>query len=105
MWCVFVQITDVTEILGKGDATDAFEEVGHSSTATSMMNSYLIGVLAGSDSGYVGGSLETKEEKTVQEKRNPSASTSFLDILMPLLIIGIAFAAWYFYYYNKDNKS
>ncbi|XXG44596.1 hypothetical protein AAC387_Pa01g4356 [Persea americana] len=96
------------EAAGKGDATDAFEEVGHSSTATSMMNSYLIGVLAGSDSGYAGGSpqsLNAKEEKTVQEKRNPSASTSFSDFLMPLLIIGIAFAAWYFYYYNKDNKS
>lgn len=101
------------DFLGKGDVTDAFEEVGHSSTATSMMSSYLIGVLEGSDSSYVGGSpqnLKTKEEvgsikaNTLQEKRPSSTSTSFSDFLMPLLIIGIAFAA-YFYYYNKGIKA
>ncbi|XP_058101888.1 cytochrome b5-like [Magnolia sinica] len=87
-----------------GDATEAFEEVGHSSTATAMMSGYLIGVLEGSDyRDDVGGPHQEQPEggfvtaKTVQEKRPPSASAGLLDFLVPLLIVAIALGAWYFY--------
>ncbi|XP_043695804.1 cytochrome b5-like [Telopea speciosissima] len=94
------------EAAAKGDATEDFDDVGHSSTATAMMSSYLIGVLkSGADSGDVAGSSKSvKEEKQerfvpakVSEEKKQSSS-AFMN-LIPLLIIAVAFAAWY--YLNK----
>ncbi|XP_068665075.1 uncharacterized protein [Aristolochia californica] len=92
----------LVEASGKGDATEAFEEVGHSSTAISMMTSYLIGVLEGSSSGEVANPKEEEAfvpAKTVEANRAPTPLFSnFLQLLLPLLVTGLAFGVWYVFY-------
>ncbi|XP_077225300.1 uncharacterized protein LOC143858536 [Tasmannia lanceolata] len=90
------------EVSGK-DATEAFEEVGHSVSAVSMMSSYLVGVVEKAsndeDEDDVGiqqaaGKAEGFAVKTSQE--NKGSSVNFFELLLPLLVIGVALA-WYFY--------
>ncbi|KAK8931263.1 hypothetical protein KSP39_PZI016105 [Platanthera zijinensis] len=85
----------------------AFEDVGHSSTAMGMIESYLIGSI---------GDQARKEDEppkpardplpasTVPERPEPATpSTSFMDIVLPLLILALAFAAWYYLTYINVN--
>ncbi|KAF8402434.1 hypothetical protein HHK36_013390 [Tetracentron sinense] len=93
------------EASGKGDATKGFEEVGHSSTATSMMSGYLIGVLdQGSTSGSAAGAeqsskvvaREEKETTLIERKPSSAAFMNLFPYLIPLLIVALAFGGWYF---------
>ncbi|KAG0499824.1 hypothetical protein HPP92_004515 [Vanilla planifolia] len=78
--------------------TQSFEDVGHSSVATTMMEEYLIGAVDGE-----GASKERKATagdssltKNPQPERKPSAaSRDFTDILLPLFILALAVAACY----------
>lgn len=85
-----------------GDATEAFEEVGHSTSAISMMNSYLIGSIKGyvppsaSKAATVGGSDVPPNSSRMQGNKGPPAPNTFLDFLLPLFVLGLAFAAWYY---------
>ncbi|KAM0940701.1 putative cytochrome b5-like heme/steroid binding domain, cytochrome b5, heme-binding protein [Dioscorea sansibarensis] len=91
---------------GSGDATQSFEDIGHSSTATSMMVGYLIGALE----GYEAGESAKKDQEPVrepvrarvlQERTAPSARLS--DYLWPLLILALAFGAWFYAnYYSAE---
>lgn len=67
-----------------GDATDAFEDVGHSTDARELMKDYLVGDIVESE----------RKNRTVQERTTPSApasqSSSWSGWLIPL---GIAIAA------------
>nr|UTK45970.1 b5-A [Tripterygium wilfordii] len=77
------------------DATNDFEDVGHSDNARDMMDQYCIGEIDG---------------KTVPEKRNyipaqtpaynqdktPEFVVKVLQFLVPLLILGLAFAVRHF---------
>ncbi|XP_010277835.1 PREDICTED: cytochrome b5-like [Nelumbo nucifera] len=97
------------EASANGDATEAFDDVGHSSTATSMMNSYLIGFLEGSDAGKDIGGLQTMREKKekgsalakAKKEMKPSVVINLMQYSIPLIIFGVAFGAWYFL--NKAN--
>ncbi|KAL5998424.1 hypothetical protein ACLOJK_009364 [Asimina triloba] len=98
----------IIQASGNGDATEAFEEIGHSSTATAMMSSYLIGVLGDDVGGYQKGKVGEEQEgdfvpaSTLQGKKpSPTASGGFLDLLLPLLIVALAVGAWYFYKQGK----
>ncbi|XP_020249842.1 cytochrome b5-like [Asparagus officinalis] len=82
-----------------GDATESFEEVGHSSTATSMMEGYLIGT--------VEGQVNTRDSTGAPKPpagggapRNKALleapSSSFTDYLLPLLVLALAFGSWYY---------
>ncbi|KAJ0972947.1 hypothetical protein J5N97_020906 [Dioscorea zingiberensis] len=78
-----------------GDATKSFEEVGHSSTAKSLMKGYLIGTVEGYEAGE--GAAEDQElmrGRVLQERNAPSAS--LLDYILPVLILAVAFGAWYY---------
>ncbi|XP_078447474.1 uncharacterized protein LOC144716245 isoform X2 [Wolffia australiana] len=50
---------------GTGDATQSFEDVGHSSSAKSMMNRYLIGNVEGYDADF----RAALKEKVAAERR------------------------------------
>ncbi|URE08974.1 Cytochrome b5 [Musa troglodytarum] len=87
----------ILHVSASGDATQAFDDVGHSSTATSMMESYVIGTVE----GYASGIKPTSRHRLPKQEQ-PPPSYSFTDYLLPLLVLGIAFAAWYYLtFYSK----
>ncbi|OEL33369.1 Cytochrome b5 [Dichanthelium oligosanthes] len=85
-----------------GDATEAFEEVGHSTSAISMMDSYLIGSIKGyvhpsaSKSTDPWGLDAPPNSRTMPGNKGPPNPNTFLDFLLPLFVLGLAFAAWYY---------
>ncbi|XP_062204674.1 uncharacterized protein LOC133906716 [Phragmites australis] len=93
-----------------GDATEAFEEVGHSTSAISMMDCYLIGSIEGyvppsaskaTDAASVGA---PPNSRTMQGNKGPPNPNTFLDFLLPLFVLGLAFAAWYYQtFVSKGN--
>uniref|UniRef100_A0A0A8XZQ3 Cytochrome b5 heme-binding domain-containing protein n=1 Tax=Arundo donax TaxID=35708 RepID=A0A0A8XZQ3_ARUDO len=95
---------------GSGDATEAFEEVGHSTSAINMMESYLIGSIE----GYMPSSASKATDawsinpppnsREMQGKKGPPNPNTFLDFLLPLFVLGLAFAAWYYLtFVSKSN--
>lgn len=91
-----------------GDATDSFEEVGHSSSATNMMEDFLIGTVDGltgtnsrGSAAVAGGSVP---EKPLLEKKKASVFSTFIELLMPLLVLGLALGAWYYLTFLSDEK-
>ncbi|KAJ3703550.1 hypothetical protein LUZ61_007255 [Rhynchospora tenuis] len=90
-----------------GDATDAFENVGHSTSAVSMMESYLIGSVEGYVAPYVAtGEASSRPASSAQgNKGKPASSASFVDYLLPVLVLIFAFVAWYYLtFISKDEK-
>ncbi|RRT82357.1 hypothetical protein GW17_00007890 [Ensete ventricosum] len=83
-----------------GDATQAFDDVGHSSTATSMMESYVVGTVE----GYVSGIKPTSRHRLLKQEQ-PPPSYSFTEYLLPLLVLGVAFAAWYYLTFYAKAKA
>ncbi|KAI4970603.1 cytochrome b5-like [Hordeum vulgare subsp. vulgare] len=85
-----------------GDATEAFEDVGHSTSAISMMSSYLIGSIkdyvppSASNGTTVGGSDVLPDSRTMQRNKGSPAPNAFLDFVLPLCMLVLAFAAWYY---------
>ncbi|XAR53926.1 hypothetical protein NMG60_11028869 [Bertholletia excelsa] len=73
------------------DATDDFEDVGHSDSAREMMSQYYIGEIDPS-------TLPQKEQYKPPPKAAPSANEGpgillkILQFILPLLILGLAFA-------------
>ncbi|VAI91411.1 unnamed protein product [Triticum turgidum subsp. durum] len=85
-----------------GDATEAFEDVGHSTSAISMMSSYLIGSIedyvppsATKDATAIGSDV-LPDSRTMQRNKGSPAPNTFLDFVLPLCMLGVAFAAWYY---------
>ncbi|XP_073013280.1 uncharacterized protein [Typha latifolia] len=91
-----------------GDATNSFEEVGHSTSAISMMENYLIGAIEGYTAKSEGGRKtmdlgEAARAKRMQESNQPSYT--FFDYLLPLLVLGLAFVAWYYLTFYSEAKA
>ncbi|RWW28716.1 hypothetical protein GW17_00006798, partial [Ensete ventricosum] len=87
-----------------GDATQAFDDVGHSSTAISMMEGYVIGTVE----GHVSADEPSKRVgglQRLQRKQPPPPSRNFSDFLLPLLVLGSAFAAWYYLNFYSVPKA
>ncbi|XP_042507042.1 cytochrome b5-like [Macadamia integrifolia] len=78
----------------KGDATEDFDEVGHTTAATAMMTCYYLGDLKDSDSNSDDGAAEEeKYERFVPPKASHQSSLVFMK-LIPFLILVMAFAVW-----------
>ncbi|KAL0737873.1 hypothetical protein Bca4012_014083 [Brassica carinata] len=73
------------------DATDDFEDVGHSSTAKAMLDEYYVGDI---DSATVPAKTEFVPPPTNHTQSNQNKSSDFLikilQFLVPLLILGLA---------------
>jgi cytochrome b involved in lipid metabolism len=67
-----------------GYATDAFEDVGHSTDAREMMKKYAIGKLAENDR------QKKSTKKTFSAPRSDDSSSSWVSWLVPLVIAGAA---------------
>lgn len=73
------------------DATDDFEDVGHSSTAKAMLDEYYVGDI---DSATVPAKTKFVPPPSNQTQSNQNKSSDFLikilQFLVPLLILGLA---------------
>ncbi|XP_074568622.1 uncharacterized protein LOC141825131 [Curcuma longa] len=86
-----------------GDATQAFEEIGHSSAAISSMKSYLIGTIE----GHVSGDQKPPKPTTASQREPPPPppSYSLTDYFLPLLVLAVASAAWYYLTFYSKTKA
>ncbi|XP_064955909.1 uncharacterized protein LOC135607775 [Musa acuminata AAA Group] len=86
-----------------GDATQAFDDVGHSSTAIIMMEGYVIGTVE----GHVPVDEPSKPVSGLQrlQRKQSPPSYNFSDFLLPLLVLGSAFAAWYYLNFYSVPKA
>ncbi|XP_073131506.1 cytochrome b5-like isoform X2 [Henckelia pumila] len=73
------------------DATDDFEDVGHSDSAREMMDKYLIGEIDMSTVPRKRTYIPPQDAKYNQDK-TPEFVIKILQFLVPLLILGLAFA-------------
>ncbi|KAJ1686105.1 hypothetical protein LUZ63_017495 [Rhynchospora breviuscula] len=86
-----------------GDATDAFETVGHSSSAETMMEGYLIGSVDGYVAPHVAAESASRAPSSVKTNQPAVPPTSSFNPL-PLLVIVLAIAAWYYFTVLSKNK-
>mmetsp|Transcript_7884 Transcript_7884/g.18193 ORF Transcript_7884/g.18193 Transcript_7884/m.18193 type:complete len:123 (-) Transcript_7884:122-490(-) len=76
------------EVAGQ-DATDAFEDIGHSTSARDMLAKYLVGDLDGAPE---------KKKKTVGKAAGGGDGGGMSKILIPVVVVGaLAFLAQRFY--------
>jgi cytochrome b5 len=90
-----------------GDATDAFENVGHSTSAVSMMKSYLIGSVEGYVPPYVASgeaSLRATTSTEANKSKPASSQATFVDYLLPVLVLIFAFVAWYYLTFLSNEE-
>ncbi|KAH9787346.1 cytochrome b5 isoform E [Citrus sinensis] len=81
------------------DATDDFEDVGHSDSAREMMEKYHIGEI---DSSSVPAKRKyTPPQQAVNSPEDTGSAAKILQFLVPMLILGIAFA---FRYFSKKEE-
>eukprot|EP00252_Welwitschia_mirabilis_P018138 TRINITY_DN40366_c0_g1_i1.p1 TRINITY_DN40366_c0_g1~~TRINITY_DN40366_c0_g1_i1.p1 ORF type:complete len:143 (+),score=38.40 TRINITY_DN40366_c0_g1_i1:336-764(+) len=94
----------LVEASGK-DATQEFEDIGHSESARGMMETYEIGTLE----GFKGDTTKKETKRAFKEipasivkENEPSLLVKLLQFLLPLLIVGVAFGIRIFL---KDPQS
>ncbi|CAL9242698.1 unnamed protein product [Arabidopsis halleri] len=76
------------------DATDDFEDVGHSSTAKAMLDEYYVGDID-TATVPVKAKFVPPTSKTVEDKSSDFV-IKLLQFLVPLLILGLAFGIRYY---------
>lgn len=83
------------------DATDDFEDVGHSSSARAMLDEYYVGDI---DSATI--PTKTKYTPPKQPQYNQDKTSEFvvklLQFLVPLIILGVAFGIRF---YTKQSAA
>ncbi|XP_078434743.1 uncharacterized protein LOC144705788 [Wolffia australiana] len=77
-----------------GDATQSFEDVGHSSSAKKRMSNYLIGELDGYDP-FKAKIIRRKSDAVIAAELQ-KMSFGIKDYALPLTLLFIAIAAWIF---------
>ncbi|KAL2336245.1 hypothetical protein Fmac_010691 [Flemingia macrophylla] len=83
------------------DATSDFEDIGHSETAIEMLEKYFVGEV--DTSTLPGEDTDTPRPlRPVPANQSSGFVLKILQYLVPLLILGFAFALQY---YGKGNKS
>lgn len=81
-----------------GDATLAFDDVGHSSTAIGMMEGYVLGAVE----GYASKDEQSEPTKKMvglkrlQRKQPAASSGRVFQFLLPMLALVSVFGAWYY---------
>lgn len=77
---------DVVVSASGRDATEDFDEIGHSKKAREMLDKYLVGDYAGGDASP----SEAQPSKVSFVNNKPSDATRVFHILLPLLLILVA---------------
>ncbi|XP_061370382.1 cytochrome B5-like [Gastrolobium bilobum] len=88
------------------DATTDFEDVGHSDSAIEMMQKYYVGKV---DTTTLPGKVNNSPSPPTQAPAHNNESSGIvlkiLQYLLPLLILGFAFALQYYGKNTKSNES
>lgn len=81
------------------DATDDFDDVNHSEEAVGMLKSYHIGNV---DTSTLPGKQynQTSADGSAQKRKTAPKSLEIFQFLVPLLIVGIAYAL---YHFSREN--
>ncbi|XP_074279640.1 cytochrome B5-like [Silene latifolia] len=76
------------------DATEDFEDVGHSDTARAMLKDYYVGEIDVSTIPVKQkpGKVQTSQAATLQANQSSGFLVKLLQFLLPLIILGLAFA-------------
>ena len=93
---------------GTGDVTQSFEDVGHSSSARNMMNSFLIGTLEGYDADAQAAlqeklRAEKKREASREDLDQGPYTFTLVDYLLPILILFVSVFSWYMLTFNDTS--
>uniref|UniRef100_A0A1D1XKU4 Cytochrome b5 n=1 Tax=Anthurium amnicola TaxID=1678845 RepID=A0A1D1XKU4_9ARAE len=78
---------------GSGDATQKFEDVGHSSSARKRMENYLIGVVEGYNPSEAPEPRKSSGTKAKAARGKPTIH--FSDYLLPLFFLVVAVGGWF----------
>ncbi|XP_003627519.2 cytochrome b5 isoform X4 [Medicago truncatula] len=89
------------------DATTDFEDVGHSDSATEMMEKYYVGEFDANTLPVEARNNPTApiQASTINSNQSSGVLLKFLQYLVPLLILGVAFALQYYGKRSKSNES
>ncbi|CDJ50356.1 cytochrome b5, putative [Eimeria brunetti] len=116
-WCVFYGLVyDLTkflklhpgghhvilEVAGQ-DATETFEDIGHTLDARAMADEYIIGRVKGETNLRKCTPIKKKETSTSSAASAPkgNASTSLIVVMIIVALIGI----WAYYQFQDDNST
>ncbi|KAI3694006.1 hypothetical protein L1987_76964 [Smallanthus sonchifolius] len=88
---------DEVLVLATGkDATEDFEDVGHSKNAIEMMKDYYVGELGNSTTVQKTTYKPPSTTASTSNQAPASSSTSILTFVLPILILVLAYALYYF---------
>ncbi|GLI63197.1 hypothetical protein VaNZ11_006096 [Volvox africanus] len=82
------------------DATQDFEEIGHSNSAKKLLEKYLIGEFEGGDSAPAGAQEQQQSRNAQKQLKQKDSATRAFHVILPLLIL-VAALALNFYFSSR----
>ncbi|EFJ44449.1 hypothetical protein VOLCADRAFT_106432 [Volvox carteri f. nagariensis] len=79
------------------DATQDFEEIGHSNSAKKLLEKYLIGDFEGGDSAPTAAQVPPQSRNTQKQQKQKDAATRTFHVILPLLILLVALALNFYF--------
>ncbi|KAJ9539192.1 hypothetical protein OSB04_031925 [Centaurea solstitialis] len=87
---------DVLVLATEKDATEDFEDVGHSQDAKDIMKKYYVGEIDSNSFVQKSNRAMPSSSFSVSDQPSGSSSTNVLTFLLPVLILVLAYALYYF---------
>ncbi|KAJ3671539.1 hypothetical protein LUZ60_007618 [Juncus effusus] len=84
-----------------GDATDGFENVGHSPEAVSLMETLQIGTVEDYVAPHV---ASNSSGSSTKQATDSSPSPSFVEYLFAVLVVGFAIYGWYYLTFIAEKE-
>ncbi|GLC45486.1 hypothetical protein PLESTM_001740900 [Pleodorina starrii] len=79
------------------DATQDFEEIGHSNSAKKLLDKYLIGDYEGGDSAPAAAKVPPQSRNAQKQQAQKGAATRTFHVVLPLLILLVALALNFYF--------
>ncbi|GLC49885.1 hypothetical protein PLESTB_000319300 [Pleodorina starrii] len=79
------------------DATQDFEEIGHSNSAKKLLDKYLIGDYEGGDSAPAAAQVPPQSRNAQKQQAQKGAATRTFHVVLPLLILLVALALNFYF--------
>ncbi|PNW71559.1 hypothetical protein CHLRE_16g659350v5 [Chlamydomonas reinhardtii] len=85
------------------DATQDFEEIGHSNSAKKLLEKYVIGEFEGGDSAPAVAKVPPQSANAAKQQPAKSAATRTFHVILPLLILALALALNFYMMSQKKS--